>query len=85
MLTTNQITAYIEKYRLTTDMKFPALPQTIRAAVMNKSRHQRKDGSWVHGLWVHCPDPGKRTGPYKLLPEGLAADAVVDEEDEEVI
>ncbi len=34
---------------------------------------------------MHCPDPGKRTGPYKLLPEGLAADAVVDEEDEEVI
>jgi hypothetical protein len=77
MLTINQITVYIEHYRLTTDMTLPALPQTIRAAVHRNCRRTKKNGTWVAGLWLHCPDPGKRIGPYKLLQAGFEADAVV--------
>lgn len=73
MLTINQITAHVEEYRLTTDMELPALPQTIRAAVMRNCRRPKKPD----GLWVHVPDEGKRTGRYRLLPEGFAEDAVV--------
>jgi hypothetical protein len=77
MLTTKQITAYIEEYRLTTDMKFPALPQTIRASILKHCYPTPK------GLWTHMRENGKRCGVYKLLPDGLAADAIVSEDDEE--
>lgn len=77
ILTINQITAYVEKYRLTTDMTEPALRQTVRSAVMRNCKRIKKDGTRVNGLLLHVSDPGKRTGKYKLLPEGFAADAAV--------
>lgn len=64
-------------------MKLPALPQTIRAIVLRNCSRKKEDGTWEPGLWVHCPDPGKRTGPYKLLPAGFAADAEVDDDEDE--
>lgn len=74
MLTVDQISAHVEEYRLTTEMKLPALPQTIRA-VVHEYRRRTEDKKFFPGLWLHCPYPGKRTGPYKLLPAGYEADA----------
>jgi hypothetical protein len=76
-LTTKQITAYIEEYRLTTDMKSPALRQTIRASILKHCYPKPK------GLWTHIRENGKRCGAYKLLPDGFAADAIVSEDDED--
>jgi hypothetical protein len=36
MFTPSQISAYVEEYRLATEMTLPALPQTIRAAFVEE-------------------------------------------------
>jgi hypothetical protein len=73
-----QVKDYIEKYRLTTDMEHPAHSQTIRTNLL-KNCHPKNP----KGLWEHLVPPGERTGPYRLLPAGFAADAVVPEDDGE--